>query len=65
MPSLSSVETYAQKLNNGALKTSFEFVPSPGQHFIQYGRQFVLNLIKSKQKNHRLVPHWLTPGPQV
>jgi chaperone BCS1 len=44
-----SVETYARKLDNGAVKTSFDFVPAPGQHFVTY-RGHLLYIERTREK---------------
>lgn len=36
-----SAETSFQQLENGSIKTRFDFVPSPGIHFFRYGRTWV------------------------
>ena len=36
-----SAETTFQQLENGSVKTKFDFVPSPGIHFFRFGRTWI------------------------
>ena len=36
-----SAETSFQQLENGSVRTRFDFVPSPGIHFMRYGRTWI------------------------
>ena len=36
-----SAETSFQQLENGSIRTRFDFVPSPGVHFMRYGRTWI------------------------
>lgn len=36
-----SAETTFQQLENGSVRTRFDFVPSPGIHFFRYGRTWI------------------------
>ena len=36
-----SAETSFQQLENGSVRTRFDFVPSPGVHFMRYGRTWI------------------------
>ena len=36
-----SAETTFQQLENGSVRTKFDFIPSPGVHFFRYGRTWI------------------------
>lgn len=36
-----SAETTFQQLENGSIRTKFDFVPSPGVHFFRYGSTWI------------------------
>ena len=54
-----SAETTFQQLENGSVRTRFDFVPSPGVHFFRYGRTW----IKVERNREKQIVNFQTGSP--